>query len=364
MSIVLLKKGNLIPFNSPDKYLDERELQDLIEENPNVLPLSAAREQRLMTIDREAGNDAGSADLLLTDNEGNVYIVETKLEKNADRRKIVAQLFDYAAQFRYGREPDAFIGSIRDYFAKKSTTLEESLGAKYDLDNVPLLIEKIKDNFEDGSFFLVVAMDKVDEELERMINFINNSKFRVRGYELETYNIGNEQKVIVPRIVGSETETEAAANSAKSYVWDENSFLEYVGKQPLPIKDSVRELYLYAKKKLGFVKLGNAKTPYFKITSKMLGIRSLGPDNVIFQIVANGYLYSRSDYFIGPGGEYSCKSAQHFYEGMKKILGEAYSGWIVGNKEPGYLEYEKWGAKTEDIKNLLGEVVDMARERN
>jgi len=41
---------------------------------------------------------SGLADLIAFDKGGKIYIIETKLSKNTDRRKALAQLIEYASQ--------------------------------------------------------------------------------------------------------------------------------------------------------------------------------------------------------------------------------------------------------------------------
>ena len=219
------------------------------------------------------------------------------------------------------------------------------------------IIEKLIDNFEHGSFILVVAMDKVNEDIENMISFINTSKFRVFGYELESYRLNDDQNVIVPRIVGSESDAEQASPSGSSrHSWDENSFTEYLTRQNEPIRTSVGCLFDYTRKRFGKFKFGNSSVPDFRITSKMLGVKSYGagknPDNVLFMIRANGEIYSRTDYFIHSDGSYSCVAVQHFYEEMKKLLGATYNEFLKGN----YIGYNSWGSKTERIREIIDNI--------
>jgi RecB family endonuclease NucS len=77
----------------PSGYDDENMLKRLIKEYPTLLPTPThTSSERIFTLTDEYPIDGGgSIDLLCVDNEGNIYIVETKLQKNSDRRTIIAQ---------------------------------------------------------------------------------------------------------------------------------------------------------------------------------------------------------------------------------------------------------------------------------
>lgn len=73
-------------------------MQNYIQENPEALPVYEIREDiRLFIIAREFPTKSGPIDALGIDKDGEVYIIETKLYKNPDKRLVVAQVLDYGA---------------------------------------------------------------------------------------------------------------------------------------------------------------------------------------------------------------------------------------------------------------------------
>jgi len=67
-------------------------------ENPDILPIEEIKENaRLITLVKEFRVDVGSIDILGIDGEGDLYIIETKLYKNPDKRQVLAQVLDYGA---------------------------------------------------------------------------------------------------------------------------------------------------------------------------------------------------------------------------------------------------------------------------
>jgi hypothetical protein len=76
----------------------EDDLQEFIHEHPELIPVYEIREdKRLLVLAREFATQSGPIDALAVDKDGDIYVVETKLHKNSDKRKVVAQVLDYGA---------------------------------------------------------------------------------------------------------------------------------------------------------------------------------------------------------------------------------------------------------------------------
>jgi RecB family endonuclease NucS len=94
----------------------------LIKEYPTLLPSISSG--RIFTLVDEYPTDVGSIDILCVDEDGRIYIVETKLQKNSERRAIIAKLLGYAAQM--GKETfDTFQSKIKRRIGK---SISEILG--------------------------------------------------------------------------------------------------------------------------------------------------------------------------------------------------------------------------------------------
>src|SRR3989338_6877041 len=96
-----------------DKSSFEREdyLQGYIYENPDSIPLYEIKENiRLLILAREFPTDSGPIDAIGVDRDGEIYLIETKLYKNADKRLVVAQVLDYGASlWRSGLDFNEFV---------------------------------------------------------------------------------------------------------------------------------------------------------------------------------------------------------------------------------------------------------------
>ena len=74
---------------------DEDYLQQYVANNPDALPIEEIKEDvRLMIVGREFPTPSGPIDVLALDGDGEIYIIETKLYKNPDKRLVMAQVLD------------------------------------------------------------------------------------------------------------------------------------------------------------------------------------------------------------------------------------------------------------------------------
>ena len=89
----------------PTGFPAEAALHGIVEEAPNLLPLSGT--PQLTVIGREVPLGSGYADLLAVEQTGRLVVIEVKLARNAEaRRAVVAQVLAYAA-YLHGLTPSA-----------------------------------------------------------------------------------------------------------------------------------------------------------------------------------------------------------------------------------------------------------------
>src|SRR4051812_11357688 len=75
----------------------EAALHEVLMQHPSLVPATDLGLGHIVTVGFEASLASGSADLVLLDEEGRLCLVEVKKEGNSDTRRVIAQLFDYAA---------------------------------------------------------------------------------------------------------------------------------------------------------------------------------------------------------------------------------------------------------------------------
>jgi hypothetical protein len=228
MAIIISKNGKNAQRIEKSSFEQEDYLQKYIHENPESLPLYDIKEDiKLLIVAREFPTNSGPIDALGFDKDGEVYIIETKLYKNPDKRLVVAQVLDYGASLwnSYG-DFNEFLSAIDDEINKKfDVSLKNKLEEFFVIgsEDVSSLVENVKRNLNDGNFRFVVLMDKLHDKLKDLIVFINqNSRFDIFGVELEYYKY-KEYEIMIPKLFGSEVKKEVGSAS-KRKTWDWDSF--------------------------------------------------------------------------------------------------------------------------------------------
>lgn len=213
MAIIISKNGKDARRVEQSAMREEDYLQEYVAENPESLPLGEIKEgTKLLVIAREFPTNSGPIDVLAIDKDGDLYIIETKLYKNPDKRHVVAQMLDYGASLwkAYG-DGDGFIDEIDTLVSMTSAgglgqrlktlyglTDEEAAGAR----------DAIRRNLSDGNIKFVVLMDRLHERLRDLILFINQkSRFNIYAVEMEFYEHAG-MEIIIPRLFGAEVKKE------------------------------------------------------------------------------------------------------------------------------------------------------------
>ena len=164
-------------------YTDEAALQVLVSESPELLganePLAVVRELAIPGV--------GSLDLAAVSPSGKITLVECKLAANPEiRRNVIGQVFAYAAGL-WSLSYDEF----NQLFASRSgQSLADAVAAAgrlesdWDQDDFRRAVAA---NLETGRFDLVIAVDKITDELKRVVRYLNEhtvTEIRVLALEL------------------------------------------------------------------------------------------------------------------------------------------------------------------------------------
>lgn len=208
MPIIISKKG-VVPADMVQKSSFEKEdnLQEYIRQYPEAIPIyEIHQDKRLLVIAREFETPSGPVDALAIDNDGDVYVVETKLYTNSDKRRVVAQLLDYGASlWKHCSDFASFMLQI-DIHAQKQwgRSLQEKIKEFFRLesDELGALMANIRDRLADGELKFVVLMDAMDDRLKQLITYINQkSKFDIYGVEVELYQY-EDYEIVIPKVYG------------------------------------------------------------------------------------------------------------------------------------------------------------------
>ena len=229
VSIIFRNKDG--DFERLDATLFENEdrLQAYITANPEAIPLYALDEDlQLLMLKREVSTDSGRVDVLGIDQRGGIYLIETKLHSNPDKRNVVAQILDYGASLwrhcaglddllrKFGSS-DEFRQKITDHFELEPIAADE-------------LFDALNANLKNGVFQFIVLMDNIEPRLKDLILFINqNSQFNIYAVELKYYKKGSLE-ILAPDLHGAEVQKRvakrpSALDAARQEFWQ--GFVDY-----------------------------------------------------------------------------------------------------------------------------------------
>jgi|SRR5438105_2697150 len=254
MSIVISEKGMNAQKLEPTSIAQEDYLQAYIKNNPHTIPIDEIKEDlRLLVLAREFPTGSGPIDALGVDQDGNIYVIETKLAKNPDKRYVLAQMLDYgAALWRTYESGDEFVERLERSVAENfRSTLGDKIGDFFgkEVEDVTALIQTVRQNLSAGNFRFIVLMDRLEDRLKNLITFVNrNSQFTIYGVEMEFYKF-DRFEILIPKLFGAEVTKEVSTpkvTGAKQQ-WDEASFFAKAEKELSATEiASLRKLYEFS----------------------------------------------------------------------------------------------------------------------
>jgi hypothetical protein len=211
MAIVIRNNGGKWQRATIVKFADEAQLQELLYKSPELIPTSYDEDEPAVFI-REAGlSGCGYTDLLGVDAHGNILVIETKLARNEEiRRKVIGQVLEYAA-YLWRMDFEDFDA----LFLKKTERhlldlLEERIPGivRDEMQNA------IVRNLSSGAFQLFIAVDEMNDELEKIISYVSS---RGSGLRLEVLEFALHQsgqiEIIVPTRYGQLSTPDSAGTT-------------------------------------------------------------------------------------------------------------------------------------------------------
>lgn len=229
MAIIISTNGSKAVKVEKSSIDKEDYLQKYIYENPESIPLYEIKEDiRLLILAREFPTNSGPIDAIGIDQYGELYIVETKLYRNPDKRIVISQALDYgAALWKHSNDFNEFLGVLDQHtqrvFGLRTTEKIKDFFGLSD-EEVTATIDKARNNLNNGIFHFVVLMDKLDDRLKDLILYVNqNSQFDIYAVELEYYK-HEAHEIIIPKIFGAEVKKDLGTKSLNKKYWDWDSF--------------------------------------------------------------------------------------------------------------------------------------------
>ncbi|MFA5748021.1 MAG: hypothetical protein WC872_02795 [Candidatus Absconditabacterales bacterium] len=202
--MLFIKKNENLLEVQETTYDKEDQMQEYIYENPQILPVEELTgNKKLIVLIRELSTNYGRLDGLGIDEAGNIYIIETKLLRNPDRRNIIAQLLDYGvALWTEYKDPQ----SLLDLLASKNINIKQLILDKFKTSEelADIIIDNFKSNLKQGVYQFVAVTDAIENRILEQIHFINqSSKFSFFLVDLRYYRHENDE-FIIPKGFGGE----------------------------------------------------------------------------------------------------------------------------------------------------------------
>ena len=294
MSIIISQKGINAKVVTRSDFENEDYLQNYIHKNPESIPLyDIAEDRKLFIVKREFPTNSGQIDALAIDQAGGLYIIETKLYKNPDKRLVVAQALDYgAALWKHLNDFDKFINIIREEIESRfRLSIEEKIEDFFDLEDGEIedLFTSLKNNLGGGNVKFVILMDKIDERLKDLILYVNsNSKFDIYAVQFEYYK-HEDFEIIIPKMFGVDVRKDITRCSISArHSWNRDSFLEAIQKLSPGTQDKINFLLDFTIKEncLGGWGTGQIPSLYFKIPSPV----QTGKKITVFNVWGDGHI--------------------------------------------------------------------------
>ena len=191
--------GRAIPFPS------ELVLHQAIASHPDVLPHDDFGIGPLVAVANELDLGSGPIDLLCVDASGELAIVEFKRgTENADVRKVVAQLLDYASSLwrtdlsqleeRARSCAPGFVGTLAEH-------VEAGLGGSGTSFDLTAFEQGLRRRLESGDFVFVYVARDLDERTSRIMTYLGEgARLRMFAVEVDYFaSPDGDSQALVPR---------------------------------------------------------------------------------------------------------------------------------------------------------------------
>ena len=212
---------------APQPFRDEAALQEMVAENPNLLPLAGS--PQLIVLGREVRLGNGKVDVLAVETSGRPAIIEVKLARNSEaRRAVVSQVLAYAASLHGFDLESLERGPLQGPLEKIGYASLENAVQGQDQESAVDFGEfrsSFQEHLNNGQFRLVLVLDDVSSELEGIIGYLETVTIPGLTIDLVTvrvYEVSGVQ-VALPQRISPDSSRSASANQ-----------------QPAPVKSRAR----------------------------------------------------------------------------------------------------------------------------
>ena len=195
---------------------EERELQLILEKNPDLLPgdqIDPEDSRRWLLVKREmpvpdpsTGSDRWSIDFFFVDQDATPTFVECKrFTDTRSRREVVGQMLEYAANGHYYWTKEVIRNFAEETAKQKGSSLEEALRSLRltNDESIDVFFERVQQNLREGQLRIIFFLEESPIELRSIVDFLNKQMERseVLLVEARQYSL-NGTIVVVPTLFG------------------------------------------------------------------------------------------------------------------------------------------------------------------
>ncbi len=195
---------------------EDRELQLLLEKNPDLLPgdqIDPDNPRRWLLIKREmavpdpnTGGDRWSIDFFFVDQDATPTFVECKrFADTRSRREVVGQMFEYAANGHHYWTKEMMRDFAEEIARKRGLTLEQAMRSLQadNGDSIDEFFSRVQENLREGQIRLVFFLDESPTELRSVVEFLNKQMERSEVLLVEARQYTRDaMKIVVPTLFG------------------------------------------------------------------------------------------------------------------------------------------------------------------
>lgn len=374
-SLYLIKAdGQTMPMNRIRCKDEERELQDLLEVNPQLMPgdqIKPDDPRRWLLIKREmpvpdpsSGEDRWSIDHFFVDQSAIPTFVECKrFLDTRSRREVLGQMLDYAANGHWYWDRE----TIRDLATRTATEqgvgLEDALSKlSPDIEGgVDDFLEQVENNLREGQIRMIFFMEEAPQELKSIVDFLNKQMERSEILIVEAKQFESSgMKVVVPALFGYTEQsrrikkTVSVSSGKKLKKWDENLFFQDSRNKLTPAQvESLQQLYEFFKSRFLTIKWGGGNEK----GSINFYAEKICPRSII-GVNSNGNLWLNFGYITGSPIANSFR--EKMADAMRSSVGLDFP-LDIDSKYPGF-RIDEWSSKVSLILKVMDSLLTTKKD--
>ena len=242
---------------TPAGFVHEKDLHDLIESAPAMLPLAGA--PRIAVVGREVRCGREFADLVGVEvDTGRPVVIEVKLAANADRRQALTQVLAYAAYLRR-LDVAGFTSLLQTYLTTRqlesvAAAAEAAAGGDAAF-TVDAFETRLADSLSAGRLRAVIVLDQAPADLVELVGYlqdVTSDRLALDLVVVTSYDVAG-QRVLVPQLVEPDRSqvTATAAGTGKPAAMADilrgaSAFEECIADSPAEHEPDLRRLLEWA----------------------------------------------------------------------------------------------------------------------